>query len=55
MDGWMMDGQMTCDFTSYLKVFQSYLDNGWVIMGGLCNGTLFAAEKIGTKINGHGY
>ena len=32
-DGWM-DGWMTCDFTPYLKVFQSYLDNGWVIMRG---------------------
>ena len=25
-----MDGWMTCDFTSFLRVFQSYQDQGWV-------------------------
>ena len=31
--GWM-DGWMTCDFTSFLTVFQSYQDDGWMIMKG---------------------
>ena len=25
---------MTCDFTSFLPVFQSYQDNAWMIMKG---------------------
>ena len=29
--GWM-DGWMTCDFTSFLTVFQLYQENRWVIM-----------------------
>ena len=41
-----MDGWMTCDFTSFLTVFQSYQDNVWMIMKGLCNGTSFTVEKI---------
>ena len=28
------DGWMTCDFTSFLTVFQSYQDDGRVIMKG---------------------
>ena len=28
------------------KVFQSHQNDGWMIMKGLCNGTLFAVEKI---------
>ena len=31
MDRWM-DGWMNCNFTSSLTVFQSYQDDGWVIM-----------------------
>ena len=31
MDGWM-DGWMTCDFTSFSTVFQSYQDDGRLIM-----------------------
>ena len=27
-----MAGWMDCDFTSFLSVFQSYQDDGWVIM-----------------------
>ena len=29
-----MDGWTTCDFTSFLKVFQSYQDDVWMIMKG---------------------
>ena len=29
-----MDGWVTCDFTSFLTVFQSYQDDVWVIMKG---------------------
>ena len=34
-----MDGWMTCDFTSFFTVFQSYQDNVWMIMKGCvqCN------------------
>ena len=28
------DGWMTCDFTSFLTLFQSYLDDVWMIMKG---------------------
>ena len=31
--GWM-DGWMTCDFTSFLTVFQSYQEDVWMIMKG---------------------
>ena len=30
----LMDGWMTCDFTSFLTVFQSYQDDVWMIMIG---------------------
>ena len=30
----MMDGWMTCDFTSFLTVFQSYQEDVWMIMKG---------------------
>ena len=30
----VMDGWMTCDFTSFLTVFQSYQDDVWMIMKG---------------------
>ena len=33
MDGWM-DGWMTCNFTPLSIVFQSYQDNGQMIMKG---------------------
>ena len=36
---------MTCDFTSFTIVFQSYQDDGRLIMKG-CAGTLFTEEKI---------
>ena len=32
-NGWM-DGWMTCDFTSFSTVFQSYQDDGRLIMKG---------------------
>ena len=31
MDGWM-DGWMVCNFTPFSTVFQSYQEDGWVIM-----------------------
>ena len=37
---------MTCDLTSFLKVFQSYQDDVWIIMKAVCNGTPLTAEKI---------
>ena len=37
---------MACDFTSFSTVFQSYQDDGRMIMKGLCNGTLFTIEKM---------
>ena len=40
------DGWMTCDFTSFLTVFQSYQDGGQMIKKAMCNGTLFRFEKI---------
>ena len=49
-----MDKWMTCDFTSFSIVFQSFKDDGRMIMKGLCNGTPFTVEKIsppaGTEI-----
>ena len=30
----IIDGWMTCDFTSFLTVFQSYQENVWMIMKG---------------------
>ena len=29
-----LDGWMTCEFTSFLTVFQSYQDDVWMIMKG---------------------
>ena len=40
-----IDGWMICDFTSFSTVFQSYQDDGRMIMKGLCNGTPFTVEK----------
>ena len=34
MDAVNMYGWMTCDFTSFLTVFQSYQDDVWMIMKG---------------------
>ena len=41
-----LDGWMTCDFTSFSTVFQSYQDDGRVIMKGLCNRTPFTVETF---------
>ena len=43
-----MDGWMTCDFMSFLNVFQSYQDDGWVITQALEVETLkhFRMSKI---------
>ena len=38
-----MDGWMTCDFTSFLTVFQSYQDDVWMIM----KGEKFFLSRIG--------
>ena len=37
---------MTCDFTSFSTVFQSYQDNEKAIMEGYVQWSLFMAEKI---------
>ena len=36
---------MTCDFTSFSMVFQSYQDDGRMIIIDLCNGIPFAVEQ----------
>ena len=41
-----MDRWMTCDFMSFSAVFQTYQDDGRLIMKGLCNGTPFRVEKF---------
>ena len=33
---------MTCSFLSFLTVFESYQDDGWMIMKAVFNGTPFA-------------
>ena len=38
---------MACDFTSFSTVFQSYQDDGWLLMKDcVCDGILFTVEKI---------
>ena len=37
---------MTCDFTSFSTVFQSYQGYGRMIMKALCKGIPFTVEKI---------
>ena len=37
---------MTCDFMPFPTVFHLYLDDGQMIMKGVCNATLFMIEKI---------
>ena len=41
----MGDGWMTCEFTSFLTVFQSYQDDGWVIMNGCVQWNLVCGWK----------
>ena len=41
-----MDRRMTYNFMSITTVFQSYQDNGRIIMKGLCSGTPFTVEKM---------
>ena len=41
-----MDGWMTCDFTSFSTVFQSYQDGGRLIMKGCVQWNSFMVEKI---------
>ena len=45
-----IDGWMACDFTSFSTVFQSYQDNGYMIMKAVCNVTLFTVEKISPRV-----
>ena len=42
----MMDGWMICDFTSFSTVFQSYQDDGRMIMEGYVQWNLFTFNKI---------
>ena len=45
-----MDGWITCDFTSFSTVFQSYQDDKTLIMKScVCNGTPFTIEKISPR------
>ena len=44
-----MDGWMNCDFTSFSIVFQTYQDDGRLIMKAVCNGTPFTVEKISPR------
>ena len=37
---------MTCGFTSFSTVFQSYQDDSRLIMKTVCNGTPFTVENI---------
>ena len=41
-----LDGWMTCEFTSFSTVFQSYQDGVRVIMNGCVQWNPFAIEKI---------
>ena len=41
---------MTCDFTSFLTVFQSYQDNGWMIIKGCVQWNSFTAEKVSSRV-----
>ena len=40
------DGWMTCNFTSFSTVFQSYQDDERLIVKAVCSGTPFTVEKI---------
>ena len=42
-----MNGWMTCDFTPFLTVFQSYQDDVWMIMKGCVQWRL--KQKEGTN------
>ena len=44
----LMDGWMTCDFTSFSTVFQSYQDDGRMIMT-VCNWTPFTVIMISSR------
>ena len=37
---------MICDLTSFSTIFQSYQDDGQMLMKGLHNGTLVTVKKI---------
>ena len=40
---------MTCDFISFSTVFQSYQDDGWMIMKGCVQWSLISDEKISLR------
>ena len=45
-----MDGWVTCDFTSFSTVFQSYQDDERLIMKqAVCNGTTLRVENISPR------
>ena len=44
-----MDGWMTCNFTSFLTIFQSYQDDVWIIKA-VCIGTPVSVEKISSRV-----
>ena len=41
---------MTCEFTSFSTVSQSYYDGGWMIMKGCVQWSTFMAEKISPQV-----
>ena len=44
------DGWMTCDFTSFSILLQSYQDDGMLIIGKAeCNGAPFTVEEISPR------
>ena len=45
----VIDGWMICDFTSFSAVFQSYHDDGRMIMKGYVQWTPFTVEKISPR------
>ena len=50
-DGWM-GGWMTCNFTSFSIMFQSYQSDGRMIIKGCVQGTPFTVEKISPGAQG---
>ena len=46
----IMDRWMTCDFTSFSTVFQSYQDDFWMIMKGLVQWNVVTVGKISPRV-----
>ena len=46
----LMDVWLICDFMSFSTIFQSYKDDGRMIMKGLCHGTTFTVENMSPRV-----